>query len=441
MSINKNFDDFHKDDQRPEPCDIRIGDTVGDFLVTKNLGEGTFGFVYQVTDPDGNEYALKLLKMWTIAHPGERKKMLKRFEREYRCGQLSSPYLVQSKGFGKYMGNPYILMELCDGGNLAKYIKQQVDETELNEIAVGILNGLMFMHQSGIFHRDIKPENILFTKTGSVKLTDFGIAGFKNQRMTQVNLMGHTQTIFGTYAYIAPEQADGKESFHSMNAVTDIFSFGVTFYEVLTGRFPFGNIESDRDVIVYMDRAKRGLWHRPPPGVMPEYWWDIIKGCLNPDYKNGRFQNVSDILSLLGHTKEEEVVPEIDHTDAGIGLLTTHGEENGKVYRLNDLVPGNLGIVTIGWHDQKNPGLNMLEIEESSTSYISRHHATLEKFSNPDKWYLRDGQFLEKNGIAQWYVSTNGTYVNSQRIGAEGIALNVNDIVTIGDTNFKVVEL
>lgn len=428
----------------PSRCDFRKDDLIDNFLVMKELGEGAFGKVFQVKDSsNGQIKALKLLKLWEVPYAKEREKVVQRFQREFECGQISSPYLVRSLDYGCYQGNPYLVMEFCPNGSLCKYVSDlPAIRPTVNEIARDILLGLKDLHKNGIFHRDIKPENILFDKNNKVKLTDFGIAGFKQQRLTITNIFGKARDIFGTYAYIAPEQADNRTAFRSMNAVTDIFSYGVTMYELLSGgHYPFGTLDSHSDLANYMERARKGDWEdiRFYNPTLPAYWIRTIEGCLNPDYVNGRFQTVREVSSSLDY----HIQPSINDLpqNGDFILKITYGEENGKEYNLSRMLAEPTGILKLGWLDESLPHKNDIEVKEISSAFISNFHATLEKVSNPERWFIKDGQWRQKDGQWGWYHSKNGVVINSQNVGSDfrvGKEIKANDILIIGDTTLKV---
>ncbi|TSA50681.1 MAG: hypothetical protein D4R43_01910 [Sphingobacteriales bacterium] len=95
-----------------------VGEMIdGKYQMMKKLGEGTFGMVYRAKDNAGNEFAVKVLKLWDVM-PEERELLVKRFTREFECGQIDSPHLVRSMGYGSVNNNPYIVMDFCSGGSL-----------------------------------------------------------------------------------------------------------------------------------------------------------------------------------------------------------------------------------------------------------------------------------------------------------------------------------
>jgi serine/threonine protein kinase len=439
---DSNINGIFNENEIPERYTPAAGEEISHYPIEKILGEGTFGSVYKVTDKNtGKPYALKLLKLWEVL-PEERLSLVVRFVREFKCGQIESPNLVYVSSYGKIKGNPFLVMEFCSGGDLKSYFKKQLSVEQLNKIAKDVLSGLQALHSNGIIHRDIKPENILLDDEGMAHLTDYGIAGFKNARMTRKNIFGHARELFGTYAYMPPEQVNPKTSFNTMCPATDIFSFGVVMYEAFTTQLPFGPLKSNPDLAEYVLRANKGSWDniKTYRKDIPENWIRIIEGCLNPDYTR-RFQSVSEILPLLGMKMNSVIKPPFDFNKDALGLQVMNGDEYEKIYPLSEMLPGNSGILTLGWFDDKNPGRNTIEIKEIHSSYISSFHATIEKDGSSKLWYIRDGQWRNKEGKQGWHTSINGVYVNSQKADTSGIAIFPGDIIILGDTTLKIIVL
>ena len=207
-------------------CDFTIGDTIANkYRVVRCLGEGSFGKVYQVADNTGNKYALKILKLWSVPHD-IREKLVARFDMEYETGRIESPYLVHSYDHGVINGNPYILMEFCPNGDLAN----MPPTTDWNKVAHEVLYGLGALHKNGKVHRDLKPENVLLKEDGTAALTDFGISGDRNHRVTVFSSDGKPMQKFGTYAFMPPEQVTPEKGDATVLPTTDIFSFGVMLF-------------------------------------------------------------------------------------------------------------------------------------------------------------------------------------------------------------------
>lgn len=430
--VNNDFKTY----ETPFRFSADIGDKIDQYEVLGLLGEGSFGIVYKVRQGKGPIRALKLIKLWEIAHERERMALIERFIREFEIGTIDSPYLVKSLEYGKILGNPYIVMEYMGGGSLASWVGKFNSNINRDHIAYQILKGLYELHNRGYFHRDIKPQNILLTETGDAKLTDFGIAGHKTSRLTVVNIFGKARQIFGTWAYLAPEQANNRIAFKAIDAVTDIFSFGVTMFELFTGEYPFPpfRIESDSDLADYIRNVSIGNWENLPKkrNQIPSDWYKVIEGCLHPDFQYKRFRNVNDIIVSLNYKSIDfKQHKPVDADD--LAIMITYGEDNA-VYPLAELLKkAQRGILTVG---RKDPSArNDIEITEGETTYISRRHATIERWA--DHWLIRDGQWITN----EWKTSVNGLYVNSKRVNMRGLRIEYGDIITMGDTILKVTSI
>ena len=423
--------------QIAQRCSLSIGDNIdGRYSVTKVLGEGSFGKVYSVKDFYGNLYALKLLKLWEVP-PEIRESLIARFDMEFETARIDSDYLVHSISHGFVEGNPYIVMEFCPGGDLLNlYSEGNVDNTK---VAKHVLMGLKALHNKGKVHRDLKPENVLIKSNGDFALTDFGISGDRNKRMTERNIVGKPKQIFGTYAYMPPEQLNPRKD-ATVLPTTDIFSFGVMMFQLLTGELPFGPLDSERDLVPYLKHGKRGEWNQNLLNSTKKgrEWNDLISGCLIPDFHN-RLQTTDAVLQLVPHEQRISVKDvKIDFQTKiieGVLLRVMQGEEHGRVYKLDDLLRGECSILSMG---RKDEGVyNDIAITEEDSSYISRKHCTLELDYEIGSWIIRDGQW-DRNYTGGWKRSTNGTYVNSKEVNVNGMAFSPGDIISIGDTKLRV---
>lgn len=419
----------------PERCDLQPGDLLdGKFKIERSLGEGAFGTVFKARDP-GNVYcAIKLLKLWAVP-PEVCKNLRDRFAMEFETGLIDSDFLVHSYSHGEVNGNPYIHMEYCPNGDLRTYLER--NNADYLRIGRQILYGLSALHSRGKVHRDLKPENVLVRADGTAVLTDFGISGDRNKRMTERGFMGKPQQIFGTYPYMPPEQVNPPRGGQAtVLPTTDIFSFGVMMYELMVGRLPFGEL-NEATLAKYLYNGKNGIWDRSPLKKVPnpDLWLRIIEGCLCPDFKK-RFQSADQIIKMLPEDKSKgkKSSPEelsIMNSPNGYLLRIMQGEDYGQVFLLDNLLR-NRHILTMGRNDTDT--INMIPIRETSSRYISRHHCTLEKDDVTGEWFIRDGQWL--NG--QWRESLNGTYVNSTEVDKYGIPFHPGDIISIGDVKLRV---
>ena len=438
----------------PQRLSFSIGEKVaGNYTVEKALGEGSFGLVYKVTDSQGTNLALKLLRLWDV--PADiRKPLVDRFDMEFETGRIQSGFLVHSIDHGLIGGNPYIVMEFCPGGDASKIIGRT--DIDIPHIASDILHGLHDLHINGKVHRDLKPENVLFRSDGTAVLTDFGIAGDRNKRMTERNIFGKPYQMFGTYAYMPPEQVNRARGEATVLPTTDIFSFGVLVYQLITGELPFGKLETPNDLVLYQKRGKLGDWNRTLLYSKPngKAWKALIDGCLNPDYKS-RLQNSRAVMHLvplldsacnsasLSQIKQINGSPRhenysslssrrfaVVHPKGGL-LRIMQGEEFGRIYNLTEL-SRNLDrlALTVGRNEDNN-----IYLREEQSSYISRFHCTFETDMQRIEWRVRDGQWQTVSRL--WKSSTNGTFVNSSQVGQSGYYLKPGDILTVGDTKMR----
>ena len=423
-------------------CNFNVGDVIGGhYQVEKVLGEGSFGKVYSVFDDRGTKLALKLLKLWEV-HPEIREALVKRFDMEFETGRIDSDFLVHSLSHGLVQGNPYIIMEFCPGGDLINLSKKQ--QLDYSKVAICVLRGLSALHKRGKVHRDLKPENVLLKTNGIYALTDFGISGDRNKRMTERNILGKPKQIFGTYAYMPPEQLKPRKD-ATVLPTTDIFSFGVMMYQLLTGELPFGSLDDEGDLVSYLRRGRMGEWNKHALSTIPfgNQWTTLIDRCLKPDFQQ-RAQNVEEVISLVPMAQQvkEPVIQEIEEKDFqtrivnGVLLRIMQGEEYGKVYRLDDMLTDYKSVLTMGRSD--HGVVNDIAITENDSSYISRKHCTLELDYDSGNWVIRDGQWDKHLTGGGWKKSTNGTYVNSKEVPEYGMPFFPGDIISIGDTKLRV---
>lgn len=425
-----------------ERCDFKKGDIIDNrYFVEKLLGEGTFGMVFRVHEINsGQIYALKLLKLWK-EDPHCRMQLMKRFDMEYETGRIASNYLVHSYQKGTVVGNPYIIMEFCSGGDLMS--AAEAGNINFAAIATQVLYGLGDLHKCGKVHRDLKPENVLFRADGSAVLTDFGISGDQNKRATERGITGIPKQIFGTYGYMPPEQINPPRGNATVLPTTDIFSFGVMMYQMLTYELPFGKLETRSDLTNYVENGSKGNWDRGRLLRIPQgrQWLKAIEGCLVPKFKE-RLQSVEEVLALL---------PEQSHTfyrpakevgnklavkiENGVLLRIMQGEEYGKIYKLNELLSSNCGVLTMGRQDDEIN--NRIPIREEESCYVSRKHCTLEWDFSRKQWIIRDGQWV-RTATNGWQNSLNGTFVNSSEVTMNGMPIRPGDIISIGDVKLRV---
>ena len=210
-----------------------IGMDVGRYHIVEQLGEGGMATVYKAYDTRlEREVAIKFIRTDQFA-PAMLETILKRFDREAKAlAKLSHSNIVGVIDYGEYNGAPYLVMEYLPGGTLKQRIVKPIPWQEAVRTLLPMARALDFAHRQGMIHRDVKASNILITADGDPMLTDFGIAKILDVEEGQT-LTGTGMGV-GTPEYMAPEQWVGK-----VTAQSDIYSLGVVFYEMLTGRKPY----------------------------------------------------------------------------------------------------------------------------------------------------------------------------------------------------------
>ncbi len=211
------------------------------------IGQGGMGAVYKARQKQLDRVvALKILPPQAAGGPG----FAERFAREARAlAKLNHPHIVTLYEFGQADGLFYFLMEFVDGTNLRRVLNAgRIVPKEALAIVPQICEALQFAHENGIVHRDIKPENILLSRSGQVKIADFGVAKIIAEGLTEAagtvaapsGELTEAGSTLGTPQYMAPEQIKNSAE---VDHRADIYSLGVVFYQMLTGELPQGKIE------------------------------------------------------------------------------------------------------------------------------------------------------------------------------------------------------
>ena len=211
---------------------VMPGSRFGRYQVESHIGRGGMGDVYLVRDTIINrQAALKTIRPDTDLDAKQIIEMRQRFYREAQtAGKLTHPHIVTVYDVGEDLGMSYIVMEFVEGHTLAQLMKKQrLSVPQIKHVIYNAGLGLAYAHENGVYHRDVKPDNIMLSKTGAVKVMDFGIARVVESSLTR------TGSVMGTPAYMSPEQVNGQK----VDGRSDIFSLGVILYELLTGRKPF----------------------------------------------------------------------------------------------------------------------------------------------------------------------------------------------------------
>jgi Tol biopolymer transport system component len=268
---------------------LTLGTRLGVYEITAPIGEGGMGQVYLATDTTlGRQVAIKILPD-AFAADADR---LARFEREAKTlASLNHPHIAAIYGFEKSAGTHALVMELVEGEDLSQRIARgtiPLDDALL--IARQIAEALEAAHEQGIIHRDLKPANIKVRTDGTVKVLDFGLAkamepaagsspSMSKSPTITTPAMTRTGMILGTAAYMSPEQAAGKAT----DKRADIWSFGVTVWELLTGQRLFDG-ETISHTLADVLRAEIDFGKLPldtPPGIR-----EMLRRCLDRDTRS-----------------------------------------------------------------------------------------------------------------------------------------------------------
>ena len=215
-----------------EPAETTLPRPFGAYTLLREIGRGAMGVVYEALHRDlGRKVALKVLRSGVDLDTEARQ----RFRREARsCAQVRHPNIVEIYEAGEHDGQPYYAMQLVAGRPLSEMAREGrfKDSRELFRGIAGIADALAALHAAGIVHRDVKPSNVIVAADGRMILADFGLA-----RSLSAERMTATGQALGTPLYMSPEQVMGKAD--AIDGRADVYSLGVTLYEVLAGRGPF----------------------------------------------------------------------------------------------------------------------------------------------------------------------------------------------------------
>jgi serine/threonine protein kinase len=267
-----------------------IGQTVSHYKILEKLGEGGMGVVYKAHDTKlDRDVALKSLPHHLTATTDEQA----RFLQEARAASaLNHPNVCTIYDIAEHDGQQFIVMECIDGKTLRQMVPVQKTQTAI-DYAIQIGDALQEAHSKGIVHRDVKTDNIMVNSKNQIKVMDFGLAKLKGSlKLTK------TSSTVGTLAYMAPEQIQGGE----VDARSDIFSFGVVLYEMLTGHMPFRG-EHEAAMVYSIVNEEPTPIQKYLPEISSELV-HILNRALEKDPED-RYQSVHDMVIDLRRLRKE----------------------------------------------------------------------------------------------------------------------------------------
>ncbi len=296
---------------------IKIGMLIADrYEILEKVGTGGMADVYKSKDHTLNRYvAVKVLKQ----EFSENANFVSKFRVEAQAAAgLMHPNIVNVYDVGEEKGIYYIVMELVDGITLKNYIAKRgrLGYKEAVTIALQVSMGLEVAHRNHIIHRDIKPQNIIISRDGKVKVTDFGIAKAATSDTITSNVMGSVH-------YTSPEQARGGFS----DEKSDVYSLGVTLYEMLTGEVPF---DGETTVAIAIRHIQKPM--PSPRKINPDIPYSVdqivLKCCeKSPDRRYQNMQELAADLKMSISNPEGDFVKRYDPNDMGSTRMLTEEEK------------------------------------------------------------------------------------------------------------------
>lgn len=272
-----------------------IGKSILHYQIVEKLGQGGMGIVYRAMDTKlKRNVAIKLLPQHISENSDERK----RFEIEAQAAAaLNHPNIATIYNIEDADGELFIVMEYIEGQELKEKLKDgPLSIEEVQSIAIHIAEGLQAAHEKGIVHRDIKSSNIMVTENGKIKIMDFGLA-----KIEEGIHLTKEQTTLGTAAFMSPEQTRGEE----VDSRSDIWSFGVVLYEMLTGELPFkGDYEQAVIYSILNEYPKSSTELRED---IPSQLTRIVEKTLQKNPIN-RYHTAKDLIKELKSVEKLEIL-------------------------------------------------------------------------------------------------------------------------------------
>ncbi|HLO27519.1 MAG TPA: FHA domain-containing serine/threonine-protein kinase [Anaerolineales bacterium] len=384
------------------------GATVGPYSIQELLGQGGMATVYKAYHSALDRYvAIKVLD----ATLGKERDFIERFKREARViAKLDNGHIVPVYDFDEEDGQPYIVLKFIDGQTLRDRMKASpLSEFEILKIVSAVGDGLQYAHNRGVLHRDIKPSNVLVAGDGKIYLTDFGLARIVESASSLTGDM-----IVGTPQYMSPEQAINAEH---LDEGTDIYSFGVMMYEMVTGCLPF---DADTMFTVIEDHI-----HKPPPlptSIKPDLPEEVERVILKAlaKQRSDRYAKVADLVNAF----KKAWLPNTEQRDTSSTTMESMGiasllAETGKSFPVAEETVV-LGRNSSARNIQNDIDLSDLDVKK----IISRRHAMIQRENN--EFVLHD------------LDSRNGTFVNGKRLSSnEPHMLVYGDVIEFGTGGVK----
>ncbi len=299
------------------------------YQIERELGQGGMAIVYLAMQESLHRHvALKVIK--PILTTDE--EFAQRFLREGRIiAQLSDPHIVTVYDIASHDQTYYLSMEYLPGDTLQHRIRNGLPLAEALTIAKAIAGALHYAHRRGIIHRDIKPQNILFRENGAPVLTDFGIA----KTLGTSTIMTRTGLSLGTPRYMSPEQIRGGE----VDARADLYSFGVLFYEMLTGNVPYTANDSFALAMMHVTSPIPEL----PPSL--SHLQPLLARLLEKNPAQ-RFQNGQEFIAALEFLEKNPAADLFSVTDSTLQIASPGRRQRRRDWKRGWKVAASVAILT-----------------------------------------------------------------------------------------------
>jgi len=379
-------------------------ETIGKYKVLREIGKGGMGIVYKGLDPETQKtVAIKVLPLNLVD-----RSTVERFNREARAmARLHHTNLVEVFEVDMTKGQHYFIMEFIDGESLKALISRNgiVPESKTLDIIAQVAKGIGCIHEEGMIHRDIKPGNVMVTADGKVKVMDFGLV--KIAGVTNVTISG---SALGTAEYMSPEQVSDE----AVDTRSDIYSLGVTMYEMLAGRPPFQG-DSYQAVLMKHKYEVPSPLRQVNPQVSVEA--EAIVNKAMAKQLSERYQKaedlVADISKLRGtdaQTEKMSLPPEVCEAKQASGIKLPFGKIVTFI-----LIAGigylgyvNREVVTEKFSDL----LSQVNFDTGKGSdLVGQTEKQLKKFEKSDKYYLQGQEYYHKGlynkAIAEYKKAIN----------------------------------
>ncbi len=295
---------------------MMIGQTIGPFLIEKELGSGAMGSVYRARyTKDDRIVALKVIAFGLAGNESA----LARFEREAEIlKQLKHPNIVRLFATGRWRGTPFFAMEYVDGESLDRVMARRDRFSWQEVIVIGkqLAAALKHAHDKDIIHRDLKPSNLMVTRDGTLKLADFGIA----KDIDRTALTGANSTI-GTAAYMSPEQCRGEKH---LTGKCDLYSLGIVFFELLAGKKPYYAESSVDMFLLHVNEPAPRVRNQPACMDVPAALETLVHQLMEKKPEH-RPRDAAMVLQVLQEIEEKELARQ------SVGEQVSKGRKSDRV--------------------------------------------------------------------------------------------------------------